>query len=85
MNDAAANAEFLDSLSFTHRIIYRRRKTSNALSRVWIISGTRCRRSSNSSYSSSLNFVILNGKSLTRLRNNQSALFKEKTIRDYSV
>ena len=24
MNDAAANAEFLDSLSFNHRIIYRR-------------------------------------------------------------
>ena len=31
MIDAAATAEFLDSLSFNHRIIYRRRKTSNAL------------------------------------------------------
>ena len=36
MNDAAATAEFLDSLSFNHRIIYRRRKTSNAL-RAWIV------------------------------------------------
>ena len=36
MDDASATAEFLDSLSFTHRIIYRRRKTSNAL-RAWII------------------------------------------------
>ena len=36
VNDAAATAEFLDSLSFNHRIIYRRRKTSNAL-RAWIV------------------------------------------------
>ena len=36
MDNASATAEFLDSLSFTHRIIYRRRKTSNAL-RAWII------------------------------------------------
>ena len=38
MNDAAATAEFLDSLSFNHRIIYRRRKTtSNGGLRAWIV------------------------------------------------
>ena len=36
MDDVAATAEFLDSLSFTHRIIYRRKKTCNAL-RAWIV------------------------------------------------